>query len=261
VGARHLKIMTRSISVCIPTYNGDLFIEEQLLSILCQLGIDDEIIISDDHSTDSTLQKIAGLKDPRIKIFTNNGKPGTVYNMENALKQAKGELIFLADQDDIWYPEKIAVMSALLEKYDLVLSDATVIDQNKSLIHSSFFIVNRSGRGLFRNWYRNSFIGCCMAFNRKLLNYVLPFPSGLAMHDSWIGLNAALVGKYYFLPQPLIYYRRHGKNATAVDEKSGFSVLYMIRYRMHMMYRVLLRRIKYRPGSSKQQTGGKHISQ
>ncbi len=237
--------MTRSINVCIPTYNGDLYIKEQLLSILGQLGIDDEIIISDDHSTDSTLQKIAGLKDPRIKVFTNEGKPGPVYNMENALKQAKGDLIFLADQDDSWYPEKISMMVPLLEKYDLVVSDATVTDQNGKILHPSFFIINKSGRGLLRNWYRNSFIGCCMAFNRKLLNRVLPFPPGLAMHDSWIGLNAALSGTYYFLPRPLVYYRRHGRNATALAEKSGFSIFYMIRYRMYMMYRVLLRRMKH----------------
>lgn len=249
--------MNRSISVCIPTYNGDLYIEAQLRSILGQLAMGDEVIISDDHSTDNTLQKIAGLKDPRIKVFTNEGKSGPVYNMEHALKHASSDFIFLADQDDVWYPDKIAVMSPLLEKYDLVISDALVTDEAGNTIHQSFFKLNKSGRGLFRNWYRNSFIGCCMAFNRKLLNYVLPFPSGLAMHDSWIGLNAALVGKYYFLPQPLIYYRRHGKNATAVAEKSGFSVIYMIRYRMYMMYRVLLRRMKHPFGYTPGGKGGR----
>jgi glycosyltransferase involved in cell wall biosynthesis len=237
--------MTRSISVCIPAYNGDLFIGEQLLSILGQLGPHDEIIISDDHSTDNTLQKIAGLQDPRIKVFMNEGKTGPVYNMENALKQACGDLIFLADQDDIWYPEKIAVMVPLLEKYDLVIHDATVTGRDGNSIHPSFFILNKSGRGFLRNVYRNSFIGCCMALNRKLLNYVLPFPPGLAMHDSWIGLNAALAGKYYLLPRPLVYYRRHGSNATTVAEKSGFTIFYMIRYRMYMMYRVILRRMKH----------------
>lgn len=235
--------MTRSISVCIPTYNGEPFIEEQLHSILRQLGAHDEVIISDDHSTDNTLQKIADLKDPRIKVFINESKSGPVYNMENALKQAAGELIFLADQDDTWYPDKISVMVPLLKKYDLVISDATVTDKEGNTIHPSFFTLNKSGSGLLRNWYRNSFIGCCMAFNRKLLNYVLPFPPGLAMHDSWIGLNAALAGKYYFLPRPLVYYRRHGRNTTAVSEKSGFSIIYMIRYRMYMMYKVLVRRL------------------
>lgn len=237
--------MSTSISVCIPTYNGSLYIEEQLTSILQQLGIDDEIIISDDHSTDSTLQKIEGLKDHRIKIFTNEGTQGPVYNTENALKQAKGEFIFLADQDDIWYPEKISVTVPLLDKYDLVLSDATVIDQLGNVLNESFYKANKSGRGLIKNWYRNSFIGCCMAFNRTHLTYVLPFPSDLAMHDSWIGLNAILVGKYYILPRPLIYYRRHGENASPSFEKSDFTIRYMISYRLYMMYHAVLRRLQH----------------
>jgi len=82
-----------------------------------------------------------------------------------------------------------------------------------------------------------------MVFNRKVLNYVLPFPPKIAMHDIWIGLNAALVGKCHFLPEPLIHYRRHGKNASPGFEKSGFTVSYMIRYRIYMMYHVVLRRL------------------
>jgi glycosyltransferase involved in cell wall biosynthesis len=241
--------MTKSISVCIPTLNGELFIKEQLLSIVGQLGMDDEVIISDDHSTDNTLRIIAGLNDSRIKVFKNEGKPGPVYNTENALKQAGGEIIFLADQDDIWHPEKIALMAPLLEKYNLVVSDAMVINQKGQKMHPSFFIINKSSRGFLRNWYRNSFIGCCMALDRKLLEYVLPFPPGLAMHDSWIGLNAALAGRYFFLSRALVYYRRHGNNVTVLAEKSGFNVGYMIRYRLYMMYKVLLRRIHRRLGN------------
>jgi glycosyltransferase involved in cell wall biosynthesis len=236
--------MKTSISICIPTFNGALYIEEQLLSILQQIGTNDEIIISDDHSTDGTIQKILDLKDPRIKIITNEGKRGPVYNTENALMEAKGGIIFLADQDDIWYPDKVSVMIPLLNQYDLVISDATVIDQTGNIINPSFFIANKSRRGLLRNWYRNSFIGCCMAFNRNLLDYVLPFPPGIAMHDIWIGLNAALIGKYHFLSRPLIYYRRHGRNATPGAEKSGFTISYMIRYRLYMMFQVLVRRLQ-----------------
>lgn len=239
-------MIKKTLSICIPTYNGALYIEEQLLSILQQINFNTEIIISDDHSTDNTIQKILELKDSRIKIFINDGVKGPVYNTENALKQAKGDLIFLADQDDIWYPEKISVMIPLLELYDLVVSDATVIDQTGNIINPSFFVANKSGRGLLRNWYRNSFIGCCMAFNKKLLNYVLPFPPDIAMHDIWIGLNAALVGKYHLQQQPLVYYRRHGANATPGAEKSGFTISYMIRYRLYMMYQLLLRRLHRR---------------
>ena len=238
-------MINKSISVCIPTYNGALYIEEQLRSIISQLRPDDEIIISDDHSTDSTIQKLIDLKEPRIKIFTNKGTRGPIYNAESALKHAKGDLIFLSDQDDVWYPEKIAVMMPFLENYNLVISDATVIDRSGNIIYPSFFSVNKSAKGFLRNWYRNSFLGCCMAFDRGILNYVIPFPAGIAMHDIWIGLNAALIGKYYLLPKPLIHYRRHGNNASPTAEKSGFTVSYMIWYRLYMMYHIVLRRLQH----------------
>ena len=86
-------------------------------------------------------------------------------------------------------------------------------------------------------------MGCCMAFNKNVLNYVLPFPDKIAMHDSWIGLNASLIGKSYFLNTPLIHYRRHGKNTMASFKKNHLPVTYQIRYRLYMMYHVLKRRL------------------
>ena len=206
----HLKI-----SVCLATYNGEAYIQQQLTSILTQLNQEDEVIISDDHSTDDTLTVIASFQDNRIKIFSNPNKSGAVTNFENALKQATGEIIFLADQDDVWLPDKVKIQVALLEKNDLVLSDAIVVDELGNVQHPSFFKMNYSGKGLIRNWVNNSYMGCCMAFNRKVLTHVLPFPEKIAMHDSWIGLNASLIGKSYFLNTPLIHYRRHGKNTMA----------------------------------------------
>jgi hypothetical protein len=107
--------------------------------------------------------------------------------------------VFLADQDDIWLKDKMRAQLVALEQYDLVLSDATVVDEERNVLHPSFFRMNGSGPGFIRNWINNSFMGCCMAFNRKILDYVLPFPDNIAMHDSWIGLNAALIGRCCFL--------------------------------------------------------------
>jgi glycosyltransferase involved in cell wall biosynthesis len=234
----------KRISICIPTFNGASYIREQLLSILPQLDSNAEVIISDDHSTDRTLEKILELEDQRIKIITNEGCPGTVCNMENALKHAKGDFIFLSDQDDVWFPEKLSVMTRFLDNYDLVISDAAVIDVDGKILHPSFYAINYSGKGFFRNWVNNSFMGCCMAFNRKILDYVLPFPPGIAMHDSWIGLNAALVARYCFLPQPLIYYRRHGKNVTVSFKKNALPVSYQVQYRLAMMVHIIRRRMQ-----------------
>lgn len=98
------------ISVCIATYNGGKYIKEQLDSILFQLGKDDEVIISDDSSTDDTLSILESYHDERIVILTNQKFHSPVYNFENALKSAKGDFIFLSDQDDIWEPTKVEVM-------------------------------------------------------------------------------------------------------------------------------------------------------
>ncbi|EXY58193.1 glycosyltransferase, partial [Bacteroides fragilis] len=97
------------ISVCIATYNGEKFIVEQLKTILSQLTDFDEIIISDDHSSDCTLSLIRSFRDPRIKIYLNENDKGYTSNFENALKKATGEIIFIADQDDIWKKDKVDI--------------------------------------------------------------------------------------------------------------------------------------------------------
>ena len=102
------------ISVCIATYNGEKYIREQLDSILPQLGLDDEVIISDDSSTDNTLKIIEEYNDCRIKIFSNNKFYSPILNFENALKKAQGDFIFLSDQDDIWKSNKVEVVMKYL---------------------------------------------------------------------------------------------------------------------------------------------------
>jgi len=240
--------MKKSISVCLPTFNGSLYIEEQLLSILKQIGDDSEVIISDDNSTDDTLEIILGLNDPRIKLFRNKQTLGPVYNMEMALNHANGEIIYMADQDDVWFPDKIKVVTPLMDKYDLVITDAVVTDHLGNILYQSFFKVNFSGKGFIWNWINPSFMGCCMTFNRRILNYCLPFPKNLVMHDSWIGLNTALFWKYCFLNQTLVYYRRHEKNVTNALKKNALPVIYQILYRLKMMYQIIIRWVQ-RTGS------------
>ncbi|MEK5777350.1 glycosyltransferase, partial [Acinetobacter nosocomialis] len=98
------------ISVCLATYNGEKYIVEQLTSILSQLSPTDEVIISDDHSTDETLLLIKSLNDPRIKIITNELGKGYTKNFENAINHSSGDYIFLSDQDDVWVENKVELM-------------------------------------------------------------------------------------------------------------------------------------------------------
>ncbi len=110
------------------THNGSRYIKEQVDSILPQLNAADELVISDDGSTDKTLAIIRAYADTRINLLPVQKFGSPTRNFEYALSHCKNELIFLADQDDIWHPEKIKTMMRHLESYDLVVSDCRLVD-------------------------------------------------------------------------------------------------------------------------------------
>lgn len=226
------------ISVCIATYNGEKYIKEQLDSILCQLSIVDEVIVSDDNSSDSTLDIIQNYNDSRIKIFKNKGQ-GLIENFENALLNSSGDYIFLSDQDDIWEKNKVAECRNDFEKgYQLILSDCSVFNsESKVVIHNSFFEFNNSKKGIINNLISNSYIGCCMAFKKELKDKILPFPKNIPMHDSWIGITGELFFKVKFNKNKLIKYRLHSKNASYTGGgKSKNSLFEKISFRIFLSY-------------------------
>ena len=143
------------ISVCMATYNGELYIQEQVASILQQLSLGDELIVSDDHSKDRTVDLLKEFKDERIKIVTNLGEKGYTKNFENALNYATGEIIFLSDQDDVWVSYKIIRMMKYLKEYDLVVSNAYITDEFLNVISHSAFEVFNSRSGIIKNIYIN----------------------------------------------------------------------------------------------------------
>ncbi|HVW14769.1 MAG TPA: glycosyltransferase family 2 protein [Mucilaginibacter sp.] len=210
-------------SVCMATFNGEKFIYEQLKSILDQLLVTDEVIISDDGSTDNTIRIIQSFSDGRIKIFSNRSRRGPVGNFENAISYATGDYIFLADQDDVWFEGKIDKHLLLHENYDLVVSDAVVVNENQQILFESFFKARGSRAGLFKNLFKNSFLGCCMSFSRRIADYARPFPPGIHMHDWWIGLVAELKGRVVFCDDKLMRYVRHDSNASPTLGQSGYS--------------------------------------
>ena len=199
------------ISVCIATYNGEKYIKEQLLSILPQLGKKDEVIISDDHSTDNTLDIVKGLNDNRIKIVMNNREKGYTSNFENALSYAIGDYIFLSDQDDIWMSNKVDYCIAELKEYDLVVSDAILINSKGEKIDDSFFYKRNVYYTWLGNIFKFGFLGCCMAFKMNVLKKALPFPKKhlYCTHDNWIFLVAQSFYKVKISHEKLIRYRRH----------------------------------------------------
>ncbi|MCC8172039.1 MAG: glycosyltransferase family 2 protein [Parabacteroides sp.] len=205
------------VSVCMAVYNGTLYIKEQIDSILPQLAPSDELIVSDDGSTDATCEILAEYANPKIKILHNRKRHGVVGNFENALQQAQGDFIFLADQDDVWLPGKVEKMLAYLVRYDCVVSDCYVTDRELRVVHDSFYSYKsvKTGR-LYNLFVHNYFTGCCMAFKREVLCKALPFPASVPMHDIWLGNVAHFFFKTIFIPDKLIYFRRHETNSSAV---------------------------------------------
>lgn len=236
------------VSVCMATYNGAQFISQQLTSITSQLGPADEIIISDDGSTDNTLDIINSFQDKRIKILNVNFK-AAAKNFENAISKARGDYIFLSDQDDIWMTNKVEVCIGLLQKYDVVVTDCTLIDENENEIEPSLFEHIHSGPGLLKNLISNTYYGCCMCFRKSILPVILPFPLHVPMHDGWIGFVADLFYKVHFEKQALVRYRRHGKNITPLtkstaplQEKIGRRIN-LLRYCLLLAYRKWIRKV------------------
>lgn len=234
------------VSVCMSTYNGEKYLKRQLDTILEQLGPEDELVISDDSSSDRTIDIIKSYADKRIRLFENKHFKSPVFNLEFALKQAGGEYIFLADQDDVWLPGRVQKMSEKLLEYDLVVCNAFIVDQDEKVIHESYFDWKGSGSGFWKNLRKNSFLGCALAFNRKILHAVLPFPQKIIMHDVWIGLMAESLGKVDFLDEKLMLYRRHTDNVTASIDRddthlSDFSLSYKLWYRLVLLVLVMRR--------------------
>lgn len=209
------------VSVAMATYNGEKFIKEQVDSILSQLGPNDEIIVSDDRSTDNTIQILKGYNDSRIKIHTNKGK-GIIPNFENAIYYCENDIIFLCDQDDVWLPNKVQVIKDYFKEHkdvNLILSDCYVTDGNLKVTNESFFQIRNSKKGILRNIIKNSYLGCAMVFRKELKQIILPMPENTPMHDMWIGVLAEMTGDVLLVNDRLFYYRRHDFNATKINKK------------------------------------------
>lgn len=217
------------LSVAMAVFNGEKYVKEQLDSILLQLDGEDEVCISVDPSEDDSYRILCKMseQDSRIKVGMGLGL-GIKKNFEQAIKMCTGDIIFLSDQDDVWKEDKvIRVLECFADEAAmLVLHDATVMNEDFSrTMIESFFAYKECKPGILNNVMKNSYMGCCMAFRKELVPYILPIPDSVPMHDQWIGLVAEKKGKVIFLPKQLVKYRRHGNNATGLGHSDVGNML------------------------------------
>jgi glycosyltransferase involved in cell wall biosynthesis len=219
------------LSVAMCTYNGARYLREQLDSIAGQTRLPDELVVCDDGSTDDTLAILEGFAAATpfpVRIHVNPTQLGTPKNFERAIGLARGEIIALADQDDVWYPHKLERLEQALarsERIGLAFSDAEVVDEG---VRPAGYRLSEALRAferhrrliargrLFEALVRANLVtGCTAAFRSAYKDLVIPIPAACA-HDAWAALVIAAVADVARIEAPLLAYRQHGANQSGL---------------------------------------------
>ncbi len=212
------------ISIAMATYNGEEYLRLQLDSILNQTYKNIEIVICDDCSTDGTLKILNEYEKKylNIHVYKNEANLGFVKNFEKAISLCNGEYVALADQDDIWLPEKLEVLYNSIEKYSVICSSYKIIDDKNNIISENHshridtrkkIVKNRLDK--FKTLLFTNFVtGCTILMKRDFINKIFPLPTN-CYHDWWIGLIASYYKELKYIDIPLILYRHHDNNETS----------------------------------------------
>jgi len=233
-------------SVVLATCQGERFIGEQLDSIVSQLSPTDEIILSDDASSDGTLNAVRQRGDARIRILANRERVGYIRNFQRAIDQVRGEYVFFADQDDVWLPGKVDSICSALRKRPFAASDAIVVNEKLEQLHQSYFEL-REARAF--SWpaifLRPRIIGATMSCRKDYLQTLLPLPSQIP-HDFWLTLNAAWDESLEIIHTPLILYRRHAAALSPTATNRSRSLAKIAAERCILATTMIHRRLRLR---------------
>ena len=204
------------VSVCMASYNGSRYVGEQLRSILVQLDPRDEVVVVDDASTDATLDAIAEIGDSRIRVIPLPQNGGHVRAFEKALTAATGDVVLLADQDDLWPVGRVALMLRALQTHHLVAGNPREFPRPRELRGA---LSPRLDPYRWRNVVglalgRRAYFGCAMGLDRSALAAALPFPRGTEAHDHWLAVLGNVRGTIGHLDEDVVLRRVHGDNQT-----------------------------------------------
>lgn len=222
------------VSIALATFNGEAFIREFLDSLASQSFQNFEIVVSDDASADRTVDIVQEYANRfRIRLEINVSRIGVLRNFEKAISRCRGKYIALADQDDVWHPEKLSKLLDYISGFSLIHSDARVIDCNGRVIYDSLTAISQkpvlvnSISSLVMN---GCVTGCTAMFDRRLLSVLLPFPEGDYIHDRWISVCASGFGGIRYLDDRLIDYRQHGGNVSGARRHWSDGILNLFRF-------------------------------
>jgi len=226
------------VSIALATYNGERYLQEQLNSFLHQTRLPDEIIACDDCSTDRTmdiLESFAKSAPFAVHIYRNAINLGYTKNFERAIGLCSGDVIFLSDQDDVWFPEKIeVVLNTFRSKKGalVVINDAKITDEylkpTNITVMEQFHSANLSDEFFVS--------GCCTAIKSEFVPLILPIPSEYFAFDGWIHRISCTLNCRVSLSQPLQFQRRHADSTSyfyATDTKPATilnKIIYYCKY-------------------------------
>jgi glycosyltransferase involved in cell wall biosynthesis len=225
------------IEICLSTYNGAQFLNEQLASLESQ-DYDPsklKLIIRDDGSTDKSfalLQDFISKTSLHVRLLegkTNLGvKKSFEFLMSKAL-ESNAQYIMFCDQDDVWHSDKISKTMAMMQRIEistpnqpiLIHSDVSVVDRDLAILHNSFWKfqhIDPSKDSLNQLLLHNTVTGCTMMINRSLALKVNDIPNEAIMHDWWMAMVASAFGRIGYIDEPLMLYRQHGGNDTGAKQ-------------------------------------------
>ena len=220
------------LSIALTTYNGARYLEAQLASFVAQTRRPDELVVCDERSADDTariLADFAATSPFPVRVVINDRRLGIIANFEKVIGLSTGDIIFLADQDDSWHPDKLARHEAIYAAepdVGLVFSDANVVDgqlqplglrMSQQLGITPERLAQLSGPDALALLVRRPFLlGCTISFRADLRRFLHPFPVN-QLHDNWIPFTLATVTRFRGIADPLIDYRSHNQQSVGVN--------------------------------------------
>ncbi|WP_306353545.1 glycosyltransferase family 2 protein [Flavobacterium sp. '19STA2R22 D10 B1'] len=222
------------IAILLSTYNGELFIKDQIESILLQTNKDWCLYIRDDGSNDNTINIIdfyvTKYPSQIIKIIDDCGNLRSAASFMQMLSVINSDYYMFCDQDDVWLPFKIDTTLDKMKENELakpntgvlVFTDLTIVDSNLNVINDSMWDYSKINPENAKNFYRttclSSVTGCTIMLNNYIKEKVLPYPRSARMHDWWITLNTSHYGVVDYVNIPTILYRQHNDNVLGAEK-------------------------------------------
>lgn len=232
---------SKRLDICLATYNGMPWIKEFLSSLDAQTYENWRLIVSDDDSCDGTVEQIRAhfVHSPGKLVVVQRDSTGlgVIRNFQDAIDASNAEYVLLADQDDVWQPNKLERLYQTMRRIEaeqrsmpaLVFSDLEVVDEQLQLLDASWWSFSSTSPA-WANSFRgmlcqNVVPGCAMMLNRILIDLALPFPPKILMHDWWLLLVCTAFGKVGSCRDSLVRYRRHADAHTYLEQEALVSKL------------------------------------